>query len=132
MPVNHKIPQKGIPLESNSMPLGITVVAGTSNLSVLPITQTPELPYGRNRALPIYHQFGASLQTYPLAAWVHDLSIGRCLIDLAMASVLKSMNRDTIPAQGYRSTFRDRTSEHKSFPRETYEHALPYRIGDKS
>ena len=78
------------------------------------MAQTPELPYGRNSvccnsAFPNSHQFGASLQTYSLAAWVHDLSIGRCLIDLAMASVLKSMNRDTIPAQGYRSTFRDRT-----------------------
>lgn len=51
---------------------------------------------------------------------------------MAMAMLLRRMNRKGITVHGFRSSFRDWASEQTSFPHETCEHALAHSISDKA
>ena len=55
----------------------------------------------------------------------------KSLSNMAMAAVLKRMNRTDITVHGFRSTFRDWASEQTSFPHEVCEMALAHVIGSK-
>jgi integrase len=55
---------------------------------------------------------------------------GTPLSDMALTAVLRRMNVDAVP-HGFRSTFRDWTSERTSFPREVAEMALAHKIENK-
>lgn len=57
---------------------------------------------------------------------------GRPLSNMAMAAVLRRMERDDITAHGFRSAFRDWAGETTAFPREVIEHALAHRLRDKA
>jgi integrase len=57
---------------------------------------------------------------------------GRPLSNMAMLVLLKRMGRDDLTVHGFRSTFRDWTSERTSYPREVCEMALAHAIGDKT
>lgn len=55
-----------------------------------------------------------------------------CLSNMAMAAVLKRMNRDDITVHGFRSCFRDWAGEVSSFPNEVCEMALAHTIRNKA
>ena len=57
---------------------------------------------------------------------------GKPLSNMAMSMLLKRMGKTEITVHGFRSTFRDWTSEQTSFAHETCEHALAHRISDKA
>ncbi|MEI7601518.1 MAG: integrase arm-type DNA-binding domain-containing protein [Aestuariivirga sp.] len=57
---------------------------------------------------------------------------GKPLSGMAMEMQLRRMDRNDITVHGFRSTFRDWSSEQTSFPHETCEHALAHRISDKA
>jgi integrase len=54
------------------------------------------------------------------------------LSNMAMAELLKRMERLDITVHGFRSTFRDWAGETTSFPREVIEHALAHQLADKA
>ncbi len=56
---------------------------------------------------------------------------GRPLSVMAMAMVLRRMNRADVTAHGFRSSFRDWAGETTAHPREVVEAALAHRTGDK-
>ena len=62
---------------------------------------------------------------FPSAVATRPLSI------MAMAMVLRRMNRPDLTVHGFRSTFRDWTAETTGFPREVAEAALAHTLGDK-
>jgi integrase len=53
------------------------------------------------------------------------------LSNMAMASVLRRMNRDDITVHGFRSTFRDWASETTAYPTDVVEQALAHAVGSK-
>ena len=55
----------------------------------------------------------------------------RPLTNMAMASVLKRMDRNDITVHGFRSSFRDWAAERTNYPREVAEMALAHAVGDK-
>lgn len=55
-----------------------------------------------------------------------------CLSNMAMAAVLKRMNRDDITVHGFRSCFRDWAGEVSSFPNEVCEMALAHTIRNQA
>jgi integrase len=55
----------------------------------------------------------------------------RPLSNMAMAAVLERMGRDDLTVHGFRSTFKDWTSERTNFPGEVAEMALAHAVGDK-
>lgn len=55
---------------------------------------------------------------------------GKPLSNMAMAQLLERMERADLTVHGFRSTFRDWTSERTSYPREVCEQALAHTIGD--
>jgi integrase len=55
---------------------------------------------------------------------------GGMLSDMSLAAVLKRMNVDAVP-HGFRSTFRDWTSERTNYPRDVAEMALAHTIKNK-
>jgi integrase len=57
---------------------------------------------------------------------------GKPLSNMAMAELLKRMERLDITVHGFRSTFRDWAGETTSFPREVIEHALAHQLKDKA
>jgi integrase len=57
---------------------------------------------------------------------------GKALSNMAMAELLKRMERTDITVHGFRSSFRDWAGETTSFPREVIEHALAHRLADKA
>ena len=56
---------------------------------------------------------------------------GKPLSTNALLAVLDRMNRDTITAHGFRSSFRDWCAEQTNYPREVAESALAHAVGDK-
>ena len=56
---------------------------------------------------------------------------GAPLSNMAMLALLKRMDRTNLTVHGFRSTFRDWTSERTSYPREVCEMALAHAVGDK-
>jgi integrase len=56
---------------------------------------------------------------------------GAPISNMAMAILLKRMERDDITVHGFRSTFRDWTAERTSYPQHVAEMALAHVIGDK-
>lgn len=56
----------------------------------------------------------------------------RALSNMAFAALLRRMQRGTITAHGFRSTFRDWAGEATGHPREVIEHALAHRLKDKA
>jgi integrase len=54
------------------------------------------------------------------------------LSNMAMAELLKRMDRTDITVHGFRSTFRDWAGETTDFPREVIEHALAHQLADKA
>jgi integrase len=58
-------------------------------------------------------------------------SKGTGLSNMAMAAVLKRMDRDDITVHGFRSTFRDWAAERTGYPNHVVEMALAHVIGDK-
>ncbi len=57
---------------------------------------------------------------------------GSHLSNMAMAMVLKRMNRNDITVHGFRSTFRDWAGDRTNFPRDVVEFALAHVVKDKS
>jgi integrase len=57
---------------------------------------------------------------------------GRPLSNMAMEMTLRRMNRGDLTVHGFRSTFRDWTSETTGYPREVAEAALAHTLGDKT
>lgn len=55
---------------------------------------------------------------------------GTALSNMAMAVLLKRMERTDITVHGFRSTFRDWAGDHTEFPREVVEAALAHAVGD--
>ena len=53
------------------------------------------------------------------------------LSDMALAMVLRRMNRTSLTVHGFRSSFRDWVGESTSYPREVAEAALAHTLGDK-
>lgn len=53
------------------------------------------------------------------------------LSNMAMLQLLKRMGHDNLTVHGFRSTFRDWTSERTGYPREVCEMALAHAVGDK-
>lgn len=56
---------------------------------------------------------------------------GSAISNMAMAQVLKRMNRLNITVHGFRSTFRDWAAERTNYPNHVVEMALAHVIGDK-
>ena len=56
---------------------------------------------------------------------------GKPLSNMAMLAVLERMGRADVTVHGFRSTFKDWTSERTSFPNEVSEAALAHIVGDK-
>ena len=56
---------------------------------------------------------------------------GKPLSNMAMASVLRRMERDDITVHGFRSTFRDWAAEQTNYPNEVVEMALAHAVSDK-
>ena len=56
---------------------------------------------------------------------------GKPLSDMSLTAVLRRMERGDLTAHGFRSTFRDWTSESTAYPRDVAEMALAHSIGDK-
>jgi integrase len=56
---------------------------------------------------------------------------GKPLSNMAMATVLRRMNRDDITVHGFRSTFRDWAAECTNYPNEVVEMALAHAVSDK-
>jgi integrase len=56
---------------------------------------------------------------------------GKPLSNMAMAQVLKRMDRDGITVHGFRSTFRDWAAECTNYPNEVVEMALAHSVSDK-
>jgi integrase len=56
---------------------------------------------------------------------------GKPLSNMAMAQVLKRMERDGITVHGFRSTFRDWAAERTGYPNEVVEMALAHAVSDK-
>jgi integrase len=56
---------------------------------------------------------------------------GAPMSNMAMAMLLKRMDRDDITVHGFRSTFRDWAAERTSYPNHVVEMALAHTIGDK-
>ncbi|MCK1417638.1 integrase arm-type DNA-binding domain-containing protein [Bradyrhizobium sp. CW4] len=59
------------------------------------------------------------------------LSKGTAISNMAMAQLLKRMDRLDITVHGFRSTFRDWAAESTSYPNHVVEMALAHTIGDK-
>lgn len=55
---------------------------------------------------------------------------GRALSDMTLTKVMRDMGLEAVP-HGFRSTFRDWTSERTNYPRDVAEMALAHTIGDK-
>ena len=83
------------------------------------------------RALEILHQMQAARLPHNQHVFP-GLKKGNGLSNMAMAAVLKRIKRDDITVHGFRSTFRDWSSEQTHFAHETCEHALAHRISDKA
>ncbi len=58
-------------------------------------------------------------------------SRGNPLSNMAMAMLLRRMNRDDLTAHGFRSTFRDWAAERTAYPNEVLEMALAHTVGNK-
>ncbi|WP_416269006.1 integrase arm-type DNA-binding domain-containing protein [Burkholderia cepacia] len=58
-------------------------------------------------------------------------SDGKPLSNMAMLALLKRMGRGDLTVHGFRSTFRDWTSELTGYPREVAEAALAHAVGDQ-
>ena len=56
---------------------------------------------------------------------------GNPLSNMAMAMLLRRMNRDDLTAHGFRSSFRDWAAERTAYPSEVVEMALAHAIGNK-
>jgi integrase len=56
---------------------------------------------------------------------------GRSLGRNALAKLVTTLGHDDITVHGFRSSFRDWAGEQTSYPRETVEHALAHKIGNK-
>jgi integrase len=57
---------------------------------------------------------------------------GKPLSNMAFLTLLRRMNRRTVTAHGFRSTFKDWATECTSFPNEVSEMALGHAIGTRS
>lgn len=66
------------------------------------------------------------------AAPLFPASDGGLLSTMAMAMLLRRMERTGITVHGFRSTFREWAGESTSFPREVVEHAMAHRLADKA
>ena len=93
----------------------------------------------REHSIPLCPRAIAILQTVqPLntmndkAAPLFPASKGRTLSTMAMAMLLRRMERADITVHGFRSTFREWAGESTSFPREVVEHAMSHRLADKA
>lgn len=82
-------------------------------LSVAAVTLLKSVPRERGNA----HLFAGQYKGTPLS-------------NMAMAVLLKRMERTDITVHGFRSTFRDWAGDHTEFPREVVEAALAHRVGD--
>jgi integrase len=54
------------------------------------------------------------------------------LSDMTLTAALRRMNRSSLTAHGFRSTFRDWAGERTNYPREVCEHALAHKLKDKA
>jgi integrase len=88
---------------------------------------------GKEHKVPLSKAALAALRRVPRMAGV-DLVFpaprGGPLSDMTLTAVMRRMGVDAVP-HGFRSTFRDWTSERTSYPRDVAEMALAHAIGDK-
>jgi integrase len=92
---------------------------------------------GKEHRVPLSARAMAILEVMkPLAkddtSFVFQGRPGKPLSDMAMAMLLKRMNRTDITVHGFRSTFRDWASETTGFPHEVCEMALAHTIANKA
>lgn len=90
---------------------------------------------GKEHRVPLSDAAAAILESLPTERGNDHLFIGpakgRGLSNMAMASVLKRMNREEITVHGFRSTFRDWAAEQTHTPNHVVEMALAHVVGDK-
>jgi integrase len=91
---------------------------------------------GREHRVPL-SPFAMAIVEGLLAACVGDQSFvfpslyENPLSNMAMAAVLRRMERDDLTVHGFRSTFRDWAAERTNFPSEVVEMALAHAVGNK-
>lgn len=81
-----------------------------------------------SRAVEILKEF----ERVKIGPYVFSANGKSPLSNMAMATVLKRMDRDDITVHGFRSSFRDWASEVSTFPHEVCEMALAHTIGNKA
>jgi integrase len=89
---------------------------------------------GREHRVPLSDRVVELLQALPREPNNPFVFIGPrkgSLSNMAMASVLRRMERKDITVHGFRSTFRDWAAERTSYPNHVVEMALAHVIGDK-
>lgn len=88
----------------------------------------------RDHRVPLSAAAVALLKTVPRERGNAHLFAGQYkgtpLSNMAMAVLLKRMERSDITVHGFRSTFRDWAGDHTEFPREVVEAALAHAVGD--
>ncbi len=88
---------------------------------------------GREHRVPLSDAAVAVLESLPRQEGgdvVFRGTRGQPLSDMSLTAVLRRMKVDAVP-HGMRSSFRDWTAEHTSFPNEVAEMALAHAVGDK-
>lgn len=78
------------------------------------------------RAMELVKDHPAGQYLFPGAKEKQPLS------NMAMLQLLERMKHDSVTVHGFRSTFRDWTSERANYPREVCEMALAHTIGEKT
>jgi integrase len=89
---------------------------------------------GREHRVPLSDRAIEILQAIPREAKNPFVFIGPRrggLSNMAMAAVLKRMNRDDITVHGFRSTFRDWAAERTNYQNQIVEMALAHVVGNK-
>jgi integrase len=98
------------------------------------------IPAGRMKASPNGHRVPLSepaiallkaIKRDPEQPLVFPSATGRPFSDAAMAAVLKRLKVD-VTQHGFRSSFRDWTTEKSGFPSDAAEHALAHQVGSKT
>ncbi|MFM8860002.1 MAG: tyrosine-type recombinase/integrase, partial [Methylocystis sp.] len=89
----------------------------------------------REHRVPLSPQADALIKTLPVKKFETHLFLGarrgKGLSNMAMLTLLRRMNRHTITAHGFRSTFRDWAAEQTSYAREVIEQALAHKLQNK-
>lgn len=98
------------------------------------IVPSSRMKAGREHRVPLSDQAVKLLQSLPTEEANPHVFIGAKaggISNMAMATVLRRMNRSTITVHGFRSTFRDWAAETTAYPNHVVEMALAHTVGNK-